>query len=260
MIYVLNKIVGFLLSPTTLGMAWLIVSAVGLCFTRFRKTGVAIFLASLAWLYFWSIGCTSRMLGLSLEGQWKVVRAEDMPSADAIVLLGGGVICPKNASYPYADLKQGADRAWYAAKLWRAGKAPIVVTSNKGAEKCDNELLMDLGVPKDRIVLETEATTTEENAKYVGKLFAERQLSTANRQRPRILLVTSAYHMRRSLLMFRKYAKDIDVIAAPCDFEITAAFEPLSVRCFISDVGALAYNSALFKEFLGYYGYKWFRR
>ena len=260
MIYALNKTVGFLLSPVTLGVLGLIVSVVGLGFTRFRKMGVALFLVSLAWLYCWSIGCTNRVLGLSLEGQWEVVRAEDMPSADVIVLLGGGVICPKNASYPYADLKQGADRVWYAAKLWRAGKAPIVVTSIKGAEKCDNELLMDLGVPKDQIVLETEATTTEENAKYIGKLFAEHQLLRANNQRPRILLVTSAYHMRRSLLMFRKYAKDIDVIAAPCDFEVTAALEPLSVRYFIPDAGTLACNSVLFKEFLGYYGYKWFRR
>jgi len=49
----------------------------------------------------------------------------------------------------------------------------------------------------------------QENAKFV-----ETVLATKNTKNAKILLVTSAWHMRRSLLMFKKYVPKLDVIPA----------------------------------------------
>ena len=248
MIYCFNKFVGWLCSPFTLGAVMVLLGGGLIYFSRFRRQGGALFLFAVIWLYGWSIGVTERMLGLSLEDHWMIERAENMPTADMIVLLGGGVSSPQNETYPYADLKQGADRAWYAAKLWKAGKAASIIVSNRGAEKCDNELLMDLGVPKGKIILENRATTTEENAKFVSNICTGK-----------VLLVTSAYHMRRSILMFKKYAQGIDIIPAPCDFETTAGLKPIGFEDFIPSVTTMANNYTFYKEHLGYWGYRLLR-
>ena len=203
------------------------------------------------WLWFWSAGIAGRIIGLPLEREWPIIAAEDQSNADAIVVLGGG-ISQQREGFPTPDLKQGADRAWYAAKLYAAGKAPIVVTSNAGAERCDNILLMDFGVPGSAIKLETSARNTEENAKFVAKMLGNNK---------KILLVTSAWHMRRSILMFKKYAPGVEVIPAATDYESLSGFsESISFNDFKPDGGTLATNIAMFKEIVGYWGYKLLRR
>lgn len=164
--HIANKIVFFIVNPLAVTIALLVVAFL------MRRTRRLLIAASLLWLWFWSCGITSRIIGLPLEHAWPVTAAEDQPAADAIVLLGGGVSVQKKG-FPTPDLKQAADRAWYVAKLYKAGKAPIVIPSNSGAEECDNVFLMDLGVPESAIKLESSARNTEENAKFVGEMLGE---------------------------------------------------------------------------------------
>ena len=155
-----------------------------------------------------------RWMGYSLECEWPVVRAEDAPSADAVVLLGGSMGANTNA-YPYAEMWTGADRVWHAACLYKAGKAPRFIASGNGDRVSTLPLLLDFGVPESAVVFEDESRNTEENARFVERLLTASdksgtQLPTANDQQPtkKILLVTSAYHMRRAMLMYRKYAQN----------------------------------------------------
>ena len=64
------------------------------------------------------------------------------------------------------------------------------------------------GVPPEAIVLETEAANTHQNVLYTHDI-----LERAGWRR--ILLVSSPYHMRRALLVWRKAAPEIDVIPQP---------------------------------------------
>ncbi|MBQ8124280.1 MAG: YdcF family protein [Kiritimatiellae bacterium] len=235
-----------------LGVNPLVLTFVGM-FVSFitKKRCRWIIVGTFVWLWFWSAGIAGRIIALPLEREWPVVAAEDQPTADAIVLLGGG-ITPQREGFPTPDLKQGADRVWYAAKLYNAGKAPIVIPSNINAERCDNILLMDLGVPEAAIKLETSARNTEENAKLVAAMLG---------QGKKILLVTSAWHMRRSVFMFQKYAPGIEILPAATDYETLTGYDSnLSWRDFVPDAGALASNVAMFKEIIGYWGYRLFRR
>lgn len=152
---------------------------------------------------------------------------------------------------------QAADRAYFAAKLWHAGKAPIVVPSCNGVDDADVKFLKDLGVSASAIVPENKAVNTEENAKFVRQIVTER-LGTG--KTAKILLVTSAWHMRRSLLMMRKYASDVRVIPAPCDFEATQCCHKGFGKSWLYPMpGWFTVNAAYFHEWLGYWGYKLFR-
>jgi uncharacterized SAM-binding protein YcdF (DUF218 family) len=235
-------------------------------------------------------------LALPLERDFPVQLAEEFPTADAIILLGGGM--GGSTNYPYADMGPGADRAWHAARLWKAGKAPIIIPSNEGAELADVKLLVDLGVPREAVVLETRAVNTEENVKFVREILTRIPQQKAVREadalagvrhggtetrniqegreegktlcasdplslcfkNKRILLVTSACHMRRSLYLFKKYAPEIECIPAATDYQaLPWKNEPFKWRSLLPNIGAFAHCNDFIHEYIGYWGYRVFR-
>ena len=144
----------------------------------------------------------------------------ELPTADAIVVLGGGIKAPLPPR-PWLDLAEEGDRVLYGARLWKAGKAPLLVMSGgrikwRGAGESEAvdmaELATAMGVPADRIMIETQSLNTRQNAVNTATVMGGMELN-------KILLVTSAMHMPRSLAIFRKAG--FDPIAAPTDFLIT---------------------------------------
>ena len=109
--YGINKLVFALFNPFMIG---LFIFVAALFIRRVRRALIAI---GVLWMWLWSSGIAGRIVALPLEREWPVVAAEDQPTADAIVLLGGG-ISPQREGFPTPDMKQSADRAWYAAKLY----------------------------------------------------------------------------------------------------------------------------------------------
>ena len=217
----------------------------------------------------------SRFVGMSLEEDFlengKYPEAESFPCCDAIVVMGGGVGGNTNL-YGRAILHAGADRAYFAALLWKAGKAPLIIPSGEGVYSGDRVMMLDLGVPESAIIVENKAANTEQNACYVKQViercFSTKMSASKNGElsgkcvmdgkQTRILLVTSAWHMKRSVLMFRKYAPEIEVVPAPCDFEC-APDRPWSIRDLLPDPESFARNSIYIHEWIGYWGYRWLR-
>lgn len=254
--YLLNKIVGGCLNPLVIGLVLIV--AGGLCLWRsWRKTGFGLLIGAVVWLWLWSTPMTYRWMGGALESEWPVVKAEDAPTADAIVLLGGGMGSNTNV-YPYAEMWNGADRVWHAARLYKAGKAPIVIPTGAGEKESSVPLLLDLGVPEGAIRVEPKARNTEENAMFVEKILEPRNTQNT---RKRVLLVTSAWHMRRSVLMYRKYAPSLEIIPAAADYEATVQTgRPFSLKDLWPDATMFYTNSYILKEYIGYWGYRLFRR
>lgn len=260
--YLLNKIVGGLLNPLVVGLVMVVAS--GLCLWRnWRKAGFGLLIGAVAWLWLWSTPMMYRWMGGALESEWPVVKAEDAPTADAIVLLGGGMGSNTNV-YPYAEMWNGADRVWHAARLYKAGKAPVVIPTGAGERESSVPLLLDLGVPGSAIRVEPEARNTEENAKFVEGLIKSRVEHVEEKDvevcKPRVLLVTSAWHMRRSVLMYRKYAPSLEIVPAAADYEATVQTgHPFSVKDLWPDATMFFYNSYVLKEYIGYWGYRLLR-
>ena len=91
---------------------------------------------------------------------------------------------------------------------------------------------------------------------------AERQTSNIKHQtiKPRVLLVTSAWHMKRARLMFEKYATEIEVVCAPTDFENTyMAGKTTLFKMLLPDPNVFYLNFTAFHEWVGIAGYKVFR-
>ncbi|MCW5550910.1 MAG: YdcF family protein [Verrucomicrobiae bacterium] len=112
--------------------------------------------------------------------------------AEVIIVLGGG----------------RGDRTQRAAELYQAGAAPTVLISGRGDDKVSREVLVRAKVPAQHIALESESTTTWENAVFsVARLRAAGQTNA--------IVVTSWYHSRRALQCFRKAAPEIQFYSRP---------------------------------------------
>ena len=263
--YSMNKIVGSCLNPLVIGLSLTLFGGFCACVRR-RRLGVCLAAVSVLWLWLWSTPMMYRWLGGALECEWPVVKVEDAPKADAIVVLGGGMGANTNV-YPYAEMGGGADRAWHASRLYKAGKAPIVIPTGTGERESTLPLLIDLGVPDSAILIEEKARNTEENARFVARMIEDHASQweraedrNVDGRRYRVLLVTSAWHMKRSRLMYEKYAPGLEIVPAATDYEASVIMgHPFCFSDLLPDVNKLASNSALFKEYLGYWGYRLFR-
>ena len=249
--YYINKIVGFLVSPIGGAIAGGVIASV--CAQLGRKR-MAKWIGGLtvAWLWLWMTPIMTWVVGVPLEREFlvdgKVPLVESFPEADAIVLLGGSMGIETNLS-SYAEMWSGADRVWQAARLYKAGKAPKVITTSGMVVETTFPLLRDLGVPDEVLMKVDDARNTEEEAKSIGKIGVRR-----------ILLVTSAWHAKRARLMFKKYAPSVEVVCAPADFENSiVAARPFSISDFLPDPGAFMDNSVALHEWVGIVGYKLFR-
>ena len=247
--YYINKIVGFLVSPIGGAIAGGIVAVV--C-ARLGRKRMAQWIGGLtvAWLWLWMTPIMTWVVGVPLEREFlvdgRVPAVETFPDADAIILLGGGMGADTNHN-SYAEMSAGADRVWQAARLHKAGKASKIIATGDYAK--------DTTLP--------DARTTEEEAKGLRGAFQRRGAETQSPQsgvKPKILLVTSAWHMKRARLMFEKYAPGIEVVCAPADFENTFTAEKTPLyKMLLPDPNVFMLNSVAFHEWVGIVGYRVFR-
>jgi len=211
-----------------------------------RRLALALGGAALVWLWVWSLPVPSNWLRGHLEAAYPVVPLHAVPSASALVVLGGGISPPQRPDDP-PDLGAAADRIWYAARLYHAGKAPLLVLSGGGdpAVSLTSEaaamrgLLSALGVPERAMVLEEQSRNTRENARFSVALLRERGIGS-------MVLVTSALHMRRALGLFA--AEGMQVFPAATDHE---ARRPAAWQMWLPDTGALDGSGRAMKEWLG---------
>lgn len=192
----------------------------------------------------------------ALESQYPLSAAQDSPNADAIVVLGG-FTQPPLPPRPNIDVDEGFDRLLHGLRLWRAGKAPLLVFSGgnipyltgssmtEAASVCS--LALEYGVDPQAILLEEESRNTYENALHTGRLLRERGLN-------RVLLVTSAAHMPRAVAVFRK--QGMEVIPAPTDLQVVP--RSFTLLQLMPGLASLAYSNAAIKEQVGMWIY-WLR-
>ncbi len=152
--------------------------------------------------------------------EWRHLPPEPMPTADAIVVLGGSTR-PADYPRPWVDLLQSGDRILHGAQLYNAGKAPKLILSGgriewKGGGPSESEdmaqVAIAMGVPRTDILQEPTSLNTYQNAVNVRTIVEREGFET-------ILLVTSAMHMPRALAIFQK--QGMNAIAAPTDFIVS---------------------------------------
>lgn len=168
--------------------------------------------AALLPLLVFSSAAGSDALLRSFENQYPDVAIRDLPQAQAIVVLGGSIHAP-TSHHPDSGLINPSDRILHALRLYRAGRAPLVLCSGGGVDMPESavmgRLLEEWGVPSAAILLEDQSVSTRENALFSYSILNPRGIR-------HILLVTSAMHMPRAAAVFRKAG--FEVTPSPADF------------------------------------------
>jgi uncharacterized SAM-binding protein YcdF (DUF218 family) len=164
----------------------------------------------------------------------------------AIVLGGFTSVDEKGNGY----FNGAADRFLQGLKLLQTGKVShILITGGNGMLVHDNFTEGDwakvqlelLKVPDSCILVENKSRNTVENAAFSKQVLAQNHLQ------PPYLLVTSAYHMRRALGIFK--TNKMDVIPFPCNR--FAGDTKIYVDQFIPDGGVFGGWNVYIKEFFG---------
>jgi uncharacterized SAM-binding protein YcdF (DUF218 family) len=254
----LSKLIPVFFYPTGL-ICLLLIIALGMLWKKSKRTPAVISTALLI-LFLSGNSWTSHWLVQSLE--WQNIPQGDLPTADAIVVLGGGT---RSADYPRPDVDftDAGDRVWYGASLYRAGKAPKIIVSggridwqgNNNPEADDlTKLLVRMGVPQTDIIPEGRSLNTRDNAVYTKEILLQNNFKT-------ILLVTSAMHMPRSMAIFKKL--DISASAAPTDYRLSRSEidQPntqiqAAILALLPNADDLALTTLALKEYVGILVYK----
>lgn len=247
--FALSKVLPLFVYPLGMVICFLLpVAIILLSAGRKRSTGLLlVFCLVLLW-------CSSTLVIAekvlsSLERLYPPISLEKIPSADAIVVLGG-VTRGRVAGSGVTDLGSGADRIVHAARLFKADKAPLLILSGGNAPGYRSEaedmadILQLMGIPADSMLLEKRSRNTRQNSSYCYKIFRKKGIKT-------ILLVTSASHMRRAEAVFTGLG--ITVIPAATDYQVVK--HAPSFLDWLPQADSLEMTTKGIKEYLGYWVY-----
>jgi uncharacterized SAM-binding protein YcdF (DUF218 family) len=187
--------------------------------------------------------------------EWTVrTPAESMPQADAIVVLSGGRVTAPGDSV--VSEWQDADRFFGGIELYQAGKAPMLIYTDGWSPRYPQapsqgqayaRFARAYGVPDAALHTTEKVVNTAAEARAVAELISVRKDGDCPR---RILLVTSAYHMRRAKLLFARAG--IKVVGFPVDFQVSVGGE-MTVRDFVPQAECLEDVEKGLKEVYGWF-------
>lgn len=219
MFFTLSKIVYALAQPSSLLVLAVLAGLLLAMGTAWRRLGHGLSLAALSLLVLCGVLPVGNLLLSPLEERFPQVPAEAIGGrAAGIILLGGFEDGWVSAGRGGLAVNEAAERLTEGARLARridgvpvvfTGGAGILLTRGRDAAGPVADYLADMGIARERIVLESRARNTHENA------LLTRDLVKPEPGKPWVL-VTSAYHMPRSVGIFRRAG--FEVIAYPVDF------------------------------------------
>jgi uncharacterized SAM-binding protein YcdF (DUF218 family) len=244
-----GKILVLFVYPFTLSLVLLTAGIV--CFWKRPRLARWFCIAALLLLVFFGAPPIAGTLLSSLESQYPDPGIAGSPRAEAIVVLGGLIHMP-SSQHRNSALLGPSDRLLVALRLYRGGKAPLVLCSGGNfsffgggggmpESRVAGQLLQEWGIPGVAVIVEDRSVNTRQNATFSYKLLQERGIR-------RILLVTSATHMPRAAAVFRKAG--FEVFAAPADFH-TGWGGPAGLLQWLPDAGALSSSQIALKEWIG---------
>ena len=243
MVFLLSKLLPLLVLPLGLSLGLLLLAG----FTRWRWP----LISAITVLWVFSTGVVSQWLWRGLERPWQRRSAPSVPTADAIVVLSGGRHAAPGPSrvVEWHD----PDRFLAGVELFRAGRAPRLLFTGgqnpfrKGLAPEGRLYLIEaraLGIPADAMTSTGPVLNTAEEAREIRAL-----LPSGHR---RVLLVTSAFHMRRAQRLFER--QGIAVVPFPVDFQARGSWagspwaDPLQ---WLPTASGLNGSSRALRELLG---------
>lgn len=249
MFFILSKILSFLLSP----LVWIMLILLYAIFCRNRRKKKRTFLASLALLLFFSNELIVNEAFLLWED--KPVAIKELKNYETAIVLTG-VTSTRKEIPDKVFFSKGADRLLHTVQLYHEGKIKkILISGGSGGivsrsvpeARQLKRVFLYCGIPAQDIILEDRSRNTAESSRYTKKITDSLDLGEE------FLLVTSAFHIPRSIACFEKAglnvkAYPVDLYAEDRDYSIGDILLP-------SEYALYKWN-ILIHEITGYIVYK----
>jgi uncharacterized SAM-binding protein YcdF (DUF218 family) len=251
--FVLSKTLGFLLLPTNFLIGVGSIGAI-LLLTRFASLGRKLVMASVLLLVICGLSPLGNYLLYPLESRFPPWAAGAGPPPDGIIVLGASIEAELSAAHGTPVVHSAPDRIITAAALahrypnarvvFSGGSANLISIDAREADFA-GAIFESLGIAKSRLIMERESRNTLENAQFSKALVAPKAGE-------RWLLVTSAFHMPRSIGLFRKAGFAVE--AYPVDWRVGGRGDLMSFSNVILD--GLGRTEVAVREWIGLIAYR----
>jgi uncharacterized SAM-binding protein YcdF (DUF218 family) len=173
----------------------------------------------------------------------------------------GIVLTGTTITKPYPDdrvyFNRGADRVTHTVELYKLGfLEKILISGGSGRILMEDEpeankykkVMIMMGVDAEDIIIENETRNTYESAVAVKPMLDSMQINGDN-----CVLITSAFHLRRSLACYRKAGLNLDHFSTdfyshPREYNLDSFIVP--------KIESMLIWQKLFKEWIGFAAYK----
>ncbi|TYB34894.1 MAG: YdcF family protein [Flexistipes sinusarabici] len=216
--FLISKLFTYFILPPGVFIAIILIALLFIA-AGLKKTGVYSLLLTAFLLYLLSVEPVKDFLLLPLENKFHPFEISEAQKEDVIVVLGGGMYDKSPAKGMKPSLSPDSlKRTVYAFYLQKELNLPVIVSGGKVFQSSNTassaevmkSVMVRLGAGKEKIYTESESKNTAQNAEFTAKIMNKYGWSHA-------LLVTSAYHMPRSVLSFG--SAGVHVTAAPTDYK-----------------------------------------
>lgn len=251
MFFILSKTIYYILMP----QVWILAILLYSLFTKSpkrRKKGLTI--ALITFFIFSNNFLINEALLLWEE---EPVAVSSLDNAQTAIVLTG-VTNSLKASNDRVFFGKGADRVLHTVQLYKAGKISKIIISGgsgrligKDIPEADQlkKVFLYCGVQESDIILENQSRNTHESAQYSKKLLDSLNLDNE------FLLITSAFHMKRSMGCFSKAG--LHIKSYPVDYYTADRRNTLTPDDWlILSSDALSKWALLLHEITGYITYK----
>ena len=250
--FLLSKTLGIMLLPTNFLIGVGLVGVILLA-TRFARLGRNLAVASVVLLAICGFSPLGNWLLYPLEQRfppWDAARG----APDGIIVLGGSIHSDVSAERGTPVVGSAADRIIAAAALaQRYPNARVVFTGGSAnlfandAREADyaGAIFENLGIAKSRLIMERRSRNTQENAEFSKALVAPKAGE-------HWLLVTSAFHMPRSVGLFRKAGFAVEPY--PVDWRVGGRADLFAFTNFAID--GLIQTDIAVREWIGLLAYR----
>ncbi len=245
MFFILSKLLGFLILPS--GILLVLWTILLLQKNRAKSSP----LGWLTWLLTYLLFCPAFVMFLGRQLEYPENRVPAHKTFKVAVVLTGNIITPEVNFPDHLHLKGSADRLWQALRLYKEGKAEHILISGGDTGILSKSSLLEIdlarqfllrnGVPSTHILLDRKARNTHENAIYCSEIIKKKYPGEE------ILLITSAFHMKRALGCFHKAG--LKAFPFPSDF--IGAHKSPDLSDFTPSAGSMAVTELFWKEQIG---------
>jgi uncharacterized SAM-binding protein YcdF (DUF218 family) len=249
--FALSKTIGVMMLPTNLLIGLALLGTILLA-TRFARLGRRLAVVSVLLLGFCAFSPLGNLLLHPLESRFPRWDASH-GAPDGIIVLGGPIDSDLSVAHDTPVVHSSPDRLLAGAALARrypaarfvfTGGSPNLISNDAREADYAAAIFENLGVDKARLIMERRARNTLENALFTKALVEPKPGE-------RWLLVTSAYHMPRSVGLFRKAGFPVEPY--PVDWRVGRS--PIDALSLTSAGDGLARTDTAMREWIGLLAY-----